>query len=84
MRAFPKSESPPTGSAAIDAGIVAPGDGAFMEPRGCNRRQSLANRLLLKTAKTSEIRCMVRRVDGSSPSEGFRKSPTDEAVAQSL
>jgi hypothetical protein len=31
--------------------------GAFMEPRGCNRWQSLANRLPLETAKTSEIRC---------------------------
>jgi PhnB protein len=32
-------------------------DGAFMEPRGCNRWQSAANRLALETAKTSEICC---------------------------
>jgi hypothetical protein len=28
-----------------------------MEPHGCNWPQSLANRLALVTAKTSEIRC---------------------------
>jgi hypothetical protein len=53
--------------------------GAFMEPRGCNRWQSLATRLPLETAKTSEIRCDwpppdgKEGVDGSSPSEGFAK-----------
>jgi hypothetical protein len=32
-------------------------DGAFMEPRGCNRWQSAANRPAAKTAETSENRC---------------------------
>jgi hypothetical protein len=32
-------------------------DGAFVEPRGCNRWQSAANRPALETSKTSEIRC---------------------------
>jgi hypothetical protein len=47
-------------------------DGAFVEPRGCNRRQSLANRLPLETAKQAKSaatgclrRSMVRR--GSRP-----------------
>src|SRR5438093_13646003 len=61
-------------------------DGAFMEPRGCNRWQSAASRPALESTKTSEIRC--RRlppvacdvhgkegVDGSSPSEGFQLPP---------
>src|SRR6266511_4120331 len=33
------------------------GDGAFMEPRGCNRWQSVANRIGAEGAKTSENRC---------------------------
>jgi RNA polymerase sigma-70 factor, ECF subfamily len=33
------------------------GDGAFMEPRGCNRWQPAANRPKAETAKTSEIHC---------------------------
>src|SRR6266496_3527985 len=33
------------------------GDGAFMEPRGCNRWQPAANRPEAETAKTSENRC---------------------------
>src|SRR5439155_8341325 len=32
-------------------------DGAFMEPRGCNRWQSAANRRAAETAKTRQIRC---------------------------
>jgi hypothetical protein len=32
-------------------------DGAFMEPSGCNRWQSAANRPSAKAAETSEIRC---------------------------
>jgi len=32
-------------------------DGAFMEPRGCNRWQSAANRLSADTAETSQNRC---------------------------
>src|SRR5439155_17847672 len=31
-------------------------DGAFMEPRGCNRWQSVANRIGAEAAKTSENR----------------------------
>jgi hypothetical protein len=39
-------------------------DGAFMEPRGCNRWQSVANRIGSEAAKTSEIRCRgLRPVD---------------------
>jgi hypothetical protein len=32
-------------------------DGAFMEPRGCNRWQSLANRIGAPAARTSQNRC---------------------------
>src|SRR6266516_2361796 len=57
-----------------------------MEPRGCNRWQPAANRPVLETAKTSEIRCHRlppvaagsngnEGVDGSSPSEGSAKAP---------
>jgi hypothetical protein len=51
-----------------------------MEPRGCNRWQSVANPLRAETTKTSQIRCHRlppvacdgnEGVDGSSPSEGF-------------
>src|SRR6266550_4045887 len=34
-----------------------PPDGAFMEPRGCNRWQSAANRLSAETAETRQNRC---------------------------
>ena len=55
-----------------------------MEPRGCNRWQLVANAIVPETVETSEIRCHALRplagdvhgkegVDGSSPSEGFRK-----------
>src|SRR5213080_2544485 len=61
-------------------------DGAFMEPRGCNRSQSAAHRRSAKAAEQAEtvaVGCdqlpsgvMVREgVDGSSPSEGFAKAP---------
>src|SRR5205823_9297166 len=33
------------------------GDGAFMEPRGCNGWQSAANRMRAEAAKTSRNRC---------------------------
>jgi hypothetical protein len=57
--------------------------GAFMEPRGCNRRQSLANRVSLEPPKTSQIVAAASHrlpenihgkegVDGSSPSEGSK------------
>src|SRR5439155_1515510 len=56
-------------------------DGAFMEPRGCNGWQSVANRYAARRAETSENHCRRLRpvacdvhgkegVDGSSPSEG--------------
>jgi hypothetical protein len=57
-----------------------------MEPRGCNRWQSAANRLGLEAAKTSEIRCHrlppdgKEGVDGSSPSEGFREVPANQPL----
>jgi hypothetical protein len=37
------------------------GDGAFMEPRGRNRRQSAADRQVAKTAETRAIRCRALR-----------------------
>jgi hypothetical protein len=37
--------------------IPATKDGAFMEPRGCNRWQSVANLIGVEAAQTSEIRC---------------------------
>ena len=64
-----------------------------MEPRGCNRRQSLANSLSLETPKTSQIRCDrlppiacdvhgKEGVDGSSPSEGsFKKTKPPQMAA---
>ena len=49
-------------------------DGALMEPRGCNRWQSVANRIAAETAKqakTVAVGCDGKEgVDGSSPSEG--------------
>src|SRR5438105_15229754 len=59
-------------------------DGAFMEPRGCNRWQSAASRLsvgVAKQAKTVAVGCdqlpkMEKEgVDGSSPEEGSAKTP---------
>jgi hypothetical protein len=55
-----------------------------MEPRGCNRWQSVANHGASETAETSENRCRRLQpvavwsdgkegVDGSSPSEGSAK-----------
>jgi hypothetical protein len=56
-----------------------------MEPRGCNRWQSVANRTGAEAARTSQNRCRRLRaaavwipcnevVDGSSPSEGSLKN----------
>ena len=36
-------------------------DGAFMEPRGCNRWQLVANAIVPETVETSEIRCHALR-----------------------
>jgi hypothetical protein len=44
----------------IKAGMSPPQttkDGAFMEPRGCNRWQSVANPIGSEPAKTGEIHC---------------------------
>jgi hypothetical protein len=57
-----------------------------MEPGGCNRQQSAADRANLKTVRTSQIRATSchrlpktfhgkEGVDGSSPSEGSAKAP---------
>jgi hypothetical protein len=57
-----------------------------MEPRGCNRWQSVANRMGSRTAKTSQNRCRGLQpvaessawkegVSGSSPEEGLKKAP---------
>jgi hypothetical protein len=60
-------------------------DGAFMEPSGRNRWQSVANGAARNVAQTSENRCCgLRRVDGkegvdgSSPSEGFQFVPAQK------
>src|SRR6266540_1339874 len=61
-------------------------DGAFMEPRGCNRWQSAANRPPSKPQKQARyVATGCHRlprevhgkegVDGSSPSEGLAKAP---------
>src|ERR671937_2415374 len=66
--------------------VQATEDGAFMEPRGCNRWQSVANRIGAEAAETSQNRCRRLRpvavrsagkegVDGSSPSEGLKLLP---------
>src|SRR5438094_1811110 len=75
--------------------MLAPWDGAFMEPRGCNWWQSTANRTgaeAPKTSKTVAIRCdrLPREVhgkegvDGSSPSEGSTKAPHNGGFVSGL
>src|SRR5436190_21977012 len=65
-----------------------PPGGAFMEPRGCNRWQSVANRLSAETAETRQNRCRgcdrlpetfhgKEGVDGSSPSEDLYEMPVN-------
>ena len=74
------------GRPARALGSVGLGHGAFMEPRGCNWWQSVANRQAREPAKTSKNRCRglppvawtfhgKEGVDGSSPSEGSAKGP---------
>ncbi len=67
-------------SEAEGATIRRAADGAFMEPRGCNRWQSAANPAAAETAKIGQIRCQrlppvdgKEGVNGSSPLEGFSK-----------
>jgi hypothetical protein len=58
-------------------------DGAFMEPRGCKRWQSSANRGVAEAAETSKNRCdrlppvaYREGVNGPSPSEGHPEPRT--------
>jgi len=63
-----------------------------MEPRGCNRWQSVANRMGAEAAKTSQTVAEgcnrlpekfhgKEGVDGSSPSEGLHKVPANQHFA---
>ncbi len=58
-----------------------------MEPRGCNWRQPVADRTVLKSAggkkqtETVAVGCDGKEgVDGSSPSEGFAVQPAISAL----
>jgi hypothetical protein len=55
-------------------------DGAFMEPRACNRSQPVANGVTRETVAVGCDRLPIgshgkEGVDGSSPSEGSAKAP---------
>src|SRR5947199_370381 len=55
IREGPTKIAPPTRRALLPYQTTR--DGAFMEPRGCNRWQSAANRLSAETAETRQNRC---------------------------
>src|SRR6266540_2852928 len=71
-----KDQGPPLPRRVLSPWTTA--DGALMEQSGRNRWQPVANGMAAKMARTSQNRCHglrdgKERVDGSSPSEGFRK-----------